>query len=210
MQEKTIHHIAVGYLATNCWIYPLDGGPSGNGSPPDGKRPCAVIDPGDEGSHILDFLDSLQLFPQFILLTHGHFDHTTAAPFLAGEYARRFSGTERANIKIGIHEADKVFLDNDFPASLHLAEGDQVGPFTVLHLPGHSPGSIGLWDKDAGLLFSGDTLFCNGYGRTDLQGGSEAQLFSSLKRLFALDGSIQVYPGHGEATTIGAESAAWQ
>jgi glyoxylase-like metal-dependent hydrolase (beta-lactamase superfamily II) len=90
-----------------------------------------------------------------------------------------------------------------------LAEGDSIGPFTVLHLPGHTPGSIGLWDQKEGVLFSGDTLFDGSYGRTDLPGGNEIQLFASLKRLLALDAplceeSIQVYPGHGPATSIKA------
>ena len=88
-----------------------------------------------------------------------------------------------------------------------LEEGEKIGPFTVLHLPGHTPGSIGLWDEKAGVLFSGDTLFYGNYGRTDLPGGDSAQLFASLKRLLAMDGGIQVYAGHGPATTIGREAA---
>jgi len=76
----------------------------------------------------------------------------------------------------------------------------------VLHLPGHTAGSVGLWDQSAGVLFSGDTLFRGDYGRTDLPGGSEELIFASLRRLFAMDGGIQVCPGHGPATTIGREA----
>jgi len=93
------------------------------------------------------------------------------------------------------------------PADALLEEGSHIGPFTVLHLPGHTPGSIAFWDEKAKVLFTGDTLFKNNYGRTDLPGGNVDLLFGSLKRLFAMDSDIKVYPGHGPATTIGQESA---
>jgi glyoxylase-like metal-dependent hydrolase (beta-lactamase superfamily II) len=194
-----------------------------------------VIDPGEEGSRIIAFLNQLRLFPRYIVLTHGHFDHIGAVPSLAAEYGKVASSQEGAPSQdvIAIHAADAEYLGpNSYPVHCHsfeavagdhsyidalwedmpppdrlLAEGDTIGPFTVLHLPGHTPGSIGLWDKKAGVLFSGDTLFCAGYGRTDLPGGSSQQLSASLKRLFALDGNIQVYPGHGPATSIGREAA---
>jgi len=88
------------------------------------------------------------------------------------------------------------------PADILLEEGSVVGPFTVLHLPGHSPGSAAFWDKGEGVLFSGDTLFAGTCGRTDLPGGSEKDMMASLRRLSEMDGSIKVYPGHGETTTI--------
>ena len=225
---KTIHHIVVGGIATNCWIYPLESGDSTQPSP------CAVIDPGEEGGRIIAFLDQLKLYPRYIVLTHGHFDHIGAVPALAARYG--------ASAEIAIHKADAEYLGSDaYPVHRHsfsiatgspayldavwedmpppgrlLAEGDTIGPFTVLHLPGHTPGCIGLWDKKEGVLFSGDTLFCGNYGRSDLPGGNEEQLFSSLKRLCALaeaspqegsfpHGDIQVYPGHGPATSIGRE-----
>jgi len=228
MREEKIHQIIVGNLATNCWIYTLDGA-AGNGQP-DGFNPCAVIDPGEEGGKIIDFLDGHKLFPVYIILTHGHFDHIGAVSTLAGEYRRRYGDT--APVTIAIHEADAEYLGPD-AFSVHnrgikavfgisadigmlmepqpgpdklLREGDTLGPFTVLHLPGHTPGSIALWDEKAGVLFSGDTLFCGGYGRTDLPGGDDRLLFTSLKRLFGMNGDIRVYPGHDGTTTIGREA----
>jgi glyoxylase-like metal-dependent hydrolase (beta-lactamase superfamily II) len=221
MKETSFHHIAVGVLATNCWIYPL-GSPAATGF-----TPCAVIDPGGEVGRIIALLDSLKLVPVYILLTHGHFDHIAAVPDLAREYRNRRKG----NCEIAVHSADAEYLGPDSlpvhhrsitaiggdtslidalwddmpPADRTLAEGDTVGPFTVLHLPGHTPGSVGFWDKREGVLFSGDTLFRDGYGRTDLPGGDETQLFASLKRLFAMDGNIRVYTGHDSPTTIERE-----
>ena len=216
---QKIHNITVGPIATNCWIYPLGDGHADTGR-------CVVIDPGDEGGRIIALLDQLKLAPAFIVLTHGHFDHIGAVPELAAEYRGR------GDLEIAIHGADAEYLGPDSqavhrrsfaatggnpsyidglwksmpPPDRTLAEGDSVGPLAVLHLPGHTPGSIGLWDKAAGVLFSGDTLFRSGYGRTDLPGGSEESIFASLRRLFAMDGGIQVYPGHGPATTIGREA----
>ena len=181
---QKILNITVGSLATNCWIYPLDKQPGS----------CVVIDPGEEGSRIIAFLNRLKLVPAHIVLTHGHFDHIGAVPALKAEY----------QCETAIHAADAEFFDMP-PPDRTLAEGDSIGPFTVLHLSGHTPGSIGLWDREAQILFSGDTLFCDGYGRTDFPGGSEEQLYASLKRLFAMDAGIQVYPGHGPATSIGRE-----
>ena len=226
MQEKNIRQIVVGGISTNCWIYPLDG-PSLNG-----LAPCAVIDPGEEGDRIIALLDQLNLFPSHILLTHGHFDHIAAVPALVGEYRRRNAPTEKDWPEVAIHASDAEYLGpdsrpvhcrtfdaaggnsayidalwNDMPSpDRTLAEGDTVGPFTVLHLPGHTPGSVCFWDKKTGVMFTGDTLFRDGYGRTDIPGGNGEQLSASLNRLLAMDGGIAVYPGHGPTTSIAKEA----
>jgi glyoxylase-like metal-dependent hydrolase (beta-lactamase superfamily II) len=215
--------VVVGALATNCWLYPLI-------EPSPGKdTPCAVIDPGADPDVIIARMKRLQLYPTFILLTHGHFDHLAALPALVSHFSHTFP--EGQGLEIGIHQADAPYLGPDayrvhrnafqaaagssayvdalwqpLPAATKLlSEGDSIGPFTVLHLPGHSPGSIGLYDTAAQVLLSGDTLFKQGMGRTDLPGGDWTALQHSLDRLFALDGAIRVYPGHGPETTIAAE-----
>ena len=213
MSKKKIIQLIVGQIETNCWIYPL------------GEKEAAIIDPGDEAARIISALKKLSLVPRFILLTHGHFDHIAALPQLAQVFAE-------VNPLIAIHRLDgeylgpgayashsvsmkaamgsTSFLDalwNDMPPPGRLLEeGDTIGPFTVLHLPGHSRGSVAFWDKEENVLFSGDTLFEGTYGRTDLPGGSEEAIFASLRRLFAMDAGIEVYPGHGGKTTIGREA----
>ncbi|MDR0315816.1 MAG: MBL fold metallo-hydrolase [Treponema sp.] len=227
MQEKKVSHIIVGDIATNCWIYPLSETRAGQ-TLPSGFQGCAVIDPGAEAERIIARLNQLKLVPFYILLTHGHFDHIAGLPSLAAAYR-----TPEGGPLITIHRSDAEYLGPDsYPVHCRsfsaaagsaayidalwedmpspdktLEEGDAIGPFTVLHLPGHTPGSVAFWDREAAVLFSGDTLFQGDYGRTDLPGGNEAQLFASLKRLFALDSGIRVCPGHGAATSIEAEAA---
>jgi len=217
MSKKNITHLIVGPIATNCWLYPL------------GEKEAAVIDPGAEEDLIISTLNKLNLTPRYILLTHGHFDHIAALP----ELTEACSGKP----EIAIHKLDSKYLGADAynvhrpsiiaamgdasyidvflpagkkempPADFLLEEGGTIGPFTVLHLPGHTGGSAAFWDKDEGVIFTGDTLFKGNYGRTDLPDGSERDIFNSLHRLFAMDGSIEVYPGHGDTTTIACEAS---
>lgn len=164
-----------------------------------------IVDPGDD----LAAIKSAAPNPRAILLTHGHFDHMLAAEELQKEF-----GAE-----VYVHEADAECLsdpalslyDPDVsslpaPHSLrHRVFGDFFENFRVIETPGHTPGSVCLYDEAEGVLLSGDTLFRAGFGRTDLAGGSMSKLISSIRALFQLPAETRVYPGHGEATTIGAE-----
>lgn len=191
MNIKTLQ---VGAIRTNCYIL-ID----------EESNQAAVIDPGDDAQKILAQLQEDGAEVRYILLTHGHYDHTTAVPQLHQALP---------NAKIYIHEADangagsKLFpLAGQVDDLLLYGEGDTLplGSLTirVLHTPGHSPGSVSLLVGD--VLFSGDTLFCSSMGRTDLPGGSHEQIMASLRRLGQLEGNLKVLPGHEWATTLDRE-----
>jgi glyoxylase-like metal-dependent hydrolase (beta-lactamase superfamily II) len=147
---------------------------------------------------------------RLIVSTHGHWDHT-------GDNA---AVAEHTGASIAVHADDRDALIHpvplwapfDIPSSVpavDLAEGGEVRfgavRLTVLHTPGHTPGSVCLWSADEGLLFSGDTLFAGGWGRVDLPGGSAEAIVGSLARLSELEPMTRVFPGHGPETTIARE-----
>jgi hydroxyacylglutathione hydrolase len=159
-------------------------------------------------------LAELGVAPRLLVCTHGHWDHTMGVADLKAAF----------DIPVACHAADVEMLEHpsygpfDFPFPLVpvtpdrlLAEGDTltVGghALTVLHTPGHTPGSICLYAEADALLFTGDTLFAGTCGRVDFPGGSPAQMRASLQRLTILPPAVQVFPGHGADTTIGAELA---
>jgi hydroxyacylglutathione hydrolase len=175
---------------------------------------CAIIDCGNKPQDIKRIIDSKDLEPKYIILTHGHADHIF--------YAGRIKDATGALICLHKDElpiysdADKngynlfgfnTNIDNPYPDCL-LNHGDKLPlgdvDLKIIHTPGHSPGGICVLCED--MLFSGDTLFELSVGRTDLFGGSQKQLVESIKsQLYTLDGSIKVYPGHGMPTTIDYE-----
>lgn len=184
--------ICVGPLQTNCYIIE-DETPNG--------RFCAVVDPGDDSKAIEE---NLPRNLTHIILTHAHFDHVGALQAVHEAHPE-------ALFAVGEHEPlDSVYTFYSHPdlvipsVDLALADGDAIGPFTVIHTPGHTKGSICLYSAKDRLLLSGDTLFCGGCGRTDL-GGSMAAQQASLARLSLLPPETKVLPGHGEPTTIGRE-----
>lgn len=164
-----------------------------------------LIDPGDD----LPALARLSGGIKAILLTHGHFDHMLAAEELQ----------KRTGVPVYVHPLDAPMLSDaslsaynpevsSLPQPGHIActaYPESLFGFRVLHTPGHTPGSVCLYHEGEKVLFSGDTLFRAGFGRTDLAGGSMHQLLSSLRTLLALPRDVRVYPGHGESTTIDEE-----
>ncbi|MDR0662965.1 MAG: MBL fold metallo-hydrolase [Spirochaetaceae bacterium] len=225
MHEK----IVVGPLETNCWIVPLGDSPETNRSAEtglidSGPAPAAVIDPGADAAEIIASLDRRKLYPKYILLTHGHFDHIAALPALYKHYAGKsplvaigkddlpYLGGDSLGVhQMSFHAAagNSYYIDmlwEPMPdAGRSLADGDTISIFSVIHLPGHTEGSVAFFDAANKRLYSGDTLFREGVGRTDLPGGDWKALEKSLERLFKMDGDIAVYPGHGESTTIAQE-----
>lgn len=170
-----------------------------------------VIDPGDEGRLILRNIEEMGLNIKFIIATHCHIDHISAVKEVK----------EATKAEFLIHKEEKPYLEKGRVHSLlffglplrapdpdHLLEeGEEIRigelSFIVLHTPGHTPGGICLLGQ--GIVFTGDTLFNLGIGRTDLPGGDYSLLLSSLKKLFTLPAETIVYPGHGPQTTIGYE-----
>ncbi len=220
MEHYKIHSLVVGPIATNCYIIETD-----EIDPASNRRVGIIIDPGADAAAIIARIKALKVVPQQILCTHGHFDHILAIPELVRHYEE-----EGVSLTIAIHRLDRDYLGSkaiirhrrdlagvgglaflerfpsQFPeASRILEEGDRIGPFRVIHLPGHTPGSVGYIDEEKGVLFTGDTLFAGGVGRTDLPGGDELALQASLRRLFSLPGHTTVYSGHGDRTRIDRE-----
>lgn len=165
----------------------------------------AIIDPGDDWERILHQVKKAEGEVKYILLTHGHYDHTTAVPDLV----KALPG-----VQVYIHQADANGAGSQlFPLAAQVKhlnnydEGDTLtlGSLTieVLHTPGHSKGSVTL--KVGDVLFTGDTLFCGSCGRTDLRGGSYEEIMESLKRLGELEGDFHVCPGHDRTSTLERE-----
>lgn len=196
-----IKRLVVGSLSANCWIV---------GSEADGEG--LVIDPGGNADVIQKAITDSGLDIRIIALTHGHSDHIAAL----------YEIQDRTGAEVAIHVADADFLEghgshsSQFgisyktppPPDRLLREGDiiKIGSlsFSVVHTPGHTPGSICLLTDDK--VFTGDTLFRRGIGTTLMPGSSRSQLIDSIKtRLMVLPDSTIVYPGHGRETTIGAE-----
>lgn len=187
-----IKTLAVGQLQTNCYIVTDER-----------TLDCAIIDPGAYSYAIMNYIEENKLKVKAILLTHGHFDHTGAVEALmkatsADLYVNRLECQKGA---------PSPMLFKAPEGTKFYSEGDVVNvsglSFEVMETPGHSPGSVTLRCEDA--LFTGDTLFRDSCGRTDLDGGSMEVLLKSLKRLYDLEGEFEVYPGHADQSTLSRE-----
>lgn len=179
--------LPVGQMAANCYIV-------GN----------VIIDPGDDAEYIISHLPTS---PEFIILTHGHFDHIMAA----------FAIQKTYNIPVYLHandiflvkrmrESAKHFLGitTDPPPETTPITRSEYGGLTILHTPGHTPGSICLVGE--GMIFTGDTIFADGaVGRTDHDYSSPGDLRLSMTNILKLPANTVMYPGHGEPTTVGKE-----
>jgi hydroxyacylglutathione hydrolase len=196
--------LALGPLQTNCYILSQKDGSS------------LIIDPGEEPNKIIQYISSKKLFPKAILLTHAHFDHIGAVDAIREKYG----------IPVYVHKQEESWLsDPSLNGSQFFIPGQQIQAksadyiisnektmviegftFEVFETPGHSPGSISFYFKEAGIVASGDALFQASIGRTDLPGGNHNQLLESIhKKLLVLPEETLVLPGHGPATTIGQE-----
>lgn len=196
-----IEKITLGQLATNCYIL----GCMMN-------KEAAVIDPAEENSVILKRLTKEGFSLKYIINTHGHADH------IGGNYFLK----NNTSAKLLIHRMDQEMLTGPQrnlsfytgnsiqspPADDYLEEGKNIKigslNISVIHTPGHSPGSTSLLVGNK--IFTGDTLFANGIGRTDLPGGSLSEIKQSItNKLFILDHSCEIFPGHGPISSLGRE-----
>ena len=186
----------VGPIGTNCYFVGDEAT----------KKGC-IIDPGDEGTRLVQEWQKFGYTMEAILLTHGHYDHTTGLP----EVAAAFPGAP-----IYVHQEDVCqggkpeFYQCAAQSAMHYVhDGDTIAVgsicFTVLETPGHTPGSV-VFQTDR-ALFTGDTLFAGSCGRVDFPGGDWGQMCVSLRRLANLEGNYQVYPGHEQVSTLDNERA---
>lgn len=194
-----IKRIRAGYLQTNCYIVTEEG-----------QMEAVIIDPGIRVNLIRDYLKEKGKTASTVLLTHGHFDHILSVKDLQDMGARVYihgldadmlvhnksSLAALVGAELKSCQADECFSDGDDISVGSLA-------FKVMHTPGHTRGSSCFLIGDA--LFSGDTLFYEDCGRTDLEGGSFPVIKESLKKLMELDGDYKVYPGHMQSTTLAHE-----
>lgn len=196
-----IKALEVGPIQSNCYIVGCEE-----------TLKAAVIDPGDETQRILMTLADAKLTATHIICTHGHFDHVGGNKKLkaatgAAIAIHRFDAHMLSSLSVAAG-AWGFPVDDSPPADILVDEGDSILigniKLRVLHTPGHSPGGISLYGD--GVVFVGDTLFAGSIGRTDFPGGSYSTLISSVtNKLFPLGDDVQVFSGHGPATTIGRE-----
>ena len=196
-----VKNMVLGMVMTNCYI-----------AYDDVVKEAFIVDPADSADEIQLKITELGVKPVAILLTHGHFDHIGAVDELRDEY----------KIKVYVYEDEKDVMTSDANLASMIGkrmsvEADEylrdlqtiiIGgeKIQVIHTPGHTKGSCCFYLPDEKVLFSGDTMFCQSFGRTDFPTGSMSQLISSIKnRLLKLDDDVKVYPGHNEETKIGFE-----
>lgn len=202
MSKITLDAKVLGMIGTNCYLVKNE----------DVKQ-AVLIDPADDAYMIQNMITMSGCELKAVLLTHGHFDHMTAAKAVcvknhvnlyANEAEREMLADPQMNLSINYQEgvsieADCWLKDGE---QLHIAGMD----ISVIHTPGHTSGGTCYYFKEAGFLFSGDTLFMASVGRTDFPTGSMSQIVRSVKeKLMILTDDTKVFPGHGESTSIGYE-----
>lgn len=202
MSKIKIGRMVIGSFSTNCYLLYEEG-----------KKEVLVVDPADNGDKIYGALNEKGFHIQAILLTHGHFDHIRGA-----EKLRELSG-----VKIYALEAEKELCESvklnvsewagravSLTPDVLLKDGEERTiadmTFQVLATPGHTEGSCCYYFEEAGLCVCGDTIFEESVGRTDFPTGSAGTLVRSIReKLFTLPDEVQLYPGHGDSTTVGHE-----
>lgn len=208
MGRLKVNHYVVGMVKTNCYV-----------AFNDETKECIIVDPGASPRQLAEKIRQDELIPVAILLTHGHFDHVAAAQSLGKEF----------DIQVYAHEAEAETLRDpkknaswmlgakeSYDADIFVKDGEVLHlagfDIEVLHTPGHTAGGCCYYIPEEAVIFTGDTLFAQSVGRTDLEGGSMSQLVRSVQeKILTLtetgnqDTDVTVYPGHNDITTIETE-----
>lgn len=202
MSKIKIETVVVGPIQTNCYIvWNAD------------TKEALVFDPGDYGQRIYEFLKERELTLKAILLTHGHFDHINAAPYLINQtHVKSYISCQEERLVTDANLNCSAMFGQPFAYTPdeRIKENEVLSfldtKMQVISTPGHTKGSLCFYFEQEGFLISGDTLFFESYGRTDFPTGNGNQLRESLQKLFKqLPEDVVVYPGHGCATKIGYE-----
>lgn len=198
-----IYRYPLGELGGNCYII-------------QSSKECLIIDPADSPEFIAEEIKRRDLKPIAIIATHGHFDHLLGASGLKAILEVSFLTHKSDEFlikeieKSATHWLGRKIVILPLLTDKHLENGDKIRigdeVFEVIYTPGHTPGSVCLYNKKDKVIFTGDLLFKGGVGRTDFSYSDPKQFETSLKKILSLPSDVRVYPGHGEETTIGYES----
>lgn len=185
----------------------------------DDTKECIIIDAGNfsarEDAMLTDFIRERELKPVMAVNTHGHFDHAMGVGYLKETYGVQFACSSKDQFLVdSAPESGAMFgvkcnavpaIDIDLDGVDELKFGTTT--LRVIKTPGHTPGHISLYNEERKVLFTGDTLFRESIGRTDLPGGDYSWIMSSiLEQLIPLGDDVELYPGHGDKSTIGHET----
>jgi hydroxyacylglutathione hydrolase len=184
----------------------------------DETKECIIVDAGcytqSERAELEDFINQNQLEPKFAIITHGHIDHILGNAFIKERFNIEILGQpeDLFLIQSAVNHALMFGLSIDDVPSIdrNINDGDVLkfgnSTLRVIHTPGHSLGGICLYSDTDNFVITGDTLFRESIGRTDLPGGNYNQIIETIKtKLLSLSENVKVYPGHGEPSTIGWE-----
>ena len=197
-----IQHSVLGMCATNTY-YVYD----------DETKRGLIVDPADSPDTIIARVDSLSMIPEAILITHGHFDHVLAMNKIREHYGIKvYAGLTEKQVlhDMAMNLTSSFGMGQTFDADIYLKDGEEFETagyhIRAIEVPGHTIGGMCYYFDKQGVLFSGDTLFCESVGRSDFPGGSASALCRGIKdKLFILPEHTKVYPGHMDETTIGNE-----
>ncbi len=197
-----IQHSVLGMCATNTY-YVYD----------DETKRGLIVDPADSPDTIIARVDSLSMIPEAILITHGHFDHVLAMNKVREHYGIKvYAGLTEKQVlhDMAMNLTSSFGMGQTFDADIYLKDGEEFEAagyhIKAIEVPGHTIGGMCYYFDKQGVLFSGDTLFCESVGRSDFPGGSASALCRGIKdKLFVLPEHTKVYPGHMDETTIGNE-----